>query len=40
MQKKADYTSVVHDVINSLVKSVKLAEGKGVHPESIIVDPG
>ncbi|HEX3036286.1 MAG TPA: dihydropteroate synthase, partial [Thermodesulfobacteriota bacterium] len=40
MQKKTDYTSVVHDVINSLVKSVKLAEGKGVHPESIIVDPG
>ncbi len=40
MQEKTNYNSVVSDVINSLKKSVNLAEEMGVHPESIMIDPG
>ncbi|HSE83554.1 MAG TPA: dihydropteroate synthase [Thermodesulfobacteriota bacterium] len=40
MQEKTSYNNVVSDVINYLKRSVNLAEENGVHPESIIIDPG
>lgn len=40
MQGKTQYNSVIHDITQSLAESVKLAEEKGVHPDSIVIDPG
>ncbi|MBI2488031.1 MAG: dihydropteroate synthase [Deltaproteobacteria bacterium] len=40
MQNKTEYNSIVHDIVQSLRGSVKLAEEKGVHSESIVIDPG
>jgi dihydropteroate synthase len=40
MQNKTGYSSLIDDVMNSLRRSIELAEDKGVHPESIVIDPG
>jgi len=40
MQDKTQYNSIVPDVIRSLGESVRSAEERGVHPESILIDPG
>ncbi len=40
MQYKTQYSSIIKDITLSLAKSVRLAEEKGVPPESIVVDPG
>lgn len=40
MQNKTEYNSMVHDIVQSLYGSVKLAEETGVLPASIVIDPG
>jgi dihydropteroate synthase len=40
MQSKTQYNSIVTDIVQSLEVSIRLAEQKGVSPESILVDPG
>jgi dihydropteroate synthase len=40
MQSKTQYESIISDIIGSLRESVELAEGKGIDPESILIDPG
>ncbi|KRT66600.1 MAG: dihydropteroate synthase, dihydropteroate synthase [Candidatus Dadabacteria bacterium CSP1-2] len=40
MQLKTEYKSFIPDVINSLNRSIEIAESNGVNEKSIIVDPG
>jgi len=40
MQLKTEYKSFIPDVINSLNRSIEIAESNGVNKKSIIVDPG
>ncbi len=40
MQLKTEYKSFIPDVINSLNRSIEIAESNGVSEKSIIVDPG
>ena len=40
MQLKTEYKSFIPDVINSLNRSIEIAESYGVNEKSIIVDPG
>jgi dihydropteroate synthase len=40
MQEKTHYNSLIDDVRESLRASLRIAEEKGVAPESILVDPG
>lgn len=40
MQAKAEYNDIVFDITRSLKESIELAEGKGVDPQSILIDPG
>jgi dihydropteroate synthase len=40
MQIKSEYNEIISDITQSLAGSIELAEGKGVKPESILIDPG
>ena len=40
MQIKSEYDEITSDITQSLTRSIELAEGKGVNPESILIDPG
>jgi dihydropteroate synthase len=40
MQTKVEYNDIISDIIQSLTESIELAEGRGVNPQSILIDPG
>jgi len=40
MQRKTKYKSLIDDIIESLRNSIALAEAKGNHTKSIVIDPG